>query len=108
MRRGSEQFDVTCRGLPEGHWHCRHGHVIDCPDPMTCPPIKVDDQPLTWVVAAGKIIWLLASEAVARSQVQVLQDGGARDVMYRRALPPLMVDLLLARTPDDVHVEDCR
>lgn len=28
---------AACAALLPGHHHCRHGHVVDCPDPGECP-----------------------------------------------------------------------
>lgn len=29
---------VACfrQGMLPGHWHCRHGHLRDCPQPTAC------------------------------------------------------------------------
>jgi len=107
VRRGA-RFMELCRGLPAGHWHCRHGHLIDCPSPMTCPRLSEDDEPRTYVVSAGRMTWLYASERTARLQLRVLQSGRVEDIVYRRSLSALQVDLLLASLPDDHQVEDCR
>lgn len=97
-----------CRRLPQAHWHCRHGHVADCPDPQHCPPLKADDGPLAFVVLAGRVCWIYKSERIASLNLRVLQDSGVTDVQYRRGLNELQVDLLLAGLPDDIDVEDLR
>lgn len=107
MRR-TQAFLEVCRRLPQGHWHCRHGHVADCPEPNTCPPLVADDGPLAFVVLAGKICWIYPSERIASLNLRVLQNGGVETVTYRRGLNGLQVDLLLASLPDYIDVEDLR
>jgi hypothetical protein len=94
--------------LPKGHWHCPHGHLIDCPRPWECRPIDEGDEPITYAVLVGRRVWLFASESLAASQLKVLTDGGADGVRYRRGLSSAQVQALLSKLPEGVTVEDCR
>lgn len=97
-----------CSELPPSHWHCAHGHLIDCPSPLTCPPLKADDEPKTYAVRAGHVLWLYASARTAENQLRVLADGGVEGVTYRRGLSAVQVDDMVRELPQQCTVEDCR
>lgn len=105
--RHDAAFLAVCRALPPGHWHCKHGHVADCPEPLTCPRLAPDLEPRAYVVLAGRACWIYPSAVPAELQVQVLRSGGAQ-VTYRRGLSAVQVDLLVASLPGDAQVADYR
>lgn len=82
----------SCWGLPPGHRHCVHGHLRDCPEPGVCaadPPSR-----LTWVVVAGPMTYLFASEALAVAHREVLMAGGASPMYFARQTDRQVNDLL--------------
>jgi hypothetical protein len=103
----AERWRLRCAQMPVGHWHCQHGHLADCPRPMSCR--KVDNWwPATFVVEAGPTVWLFADEAAARRQVDVLYNGGAQ-VRYRPGLTPQQLAQAMRRLPPYRRtIEDCR
>lgn len=100
----SADFAELCRRLPPGHWHCKHGHLRDCPD-EACP--RVPDVPLAHVIMSHRVAWIFPDEAVARAQERLLADAGATPVCLWR-LTPDRVRTLVRRLPANVEVEDLR
>lgn len=103
----SAGFAELCRSLPPGHWHCKHGHLADCPaiDAAACP--RVPDEPLAHVIVSNQLAWIFPDESMARAHVRLLLDGGATPAcLYRQ--PPDRVRALVRRLPASVEVEDLR
>lgn len=101
------RFYRRCAVLPAGHWHCRHGHLEDCPTVMarSCP--SVDEGPLAYAVMAGRMCWFFSSESLTQSMVRTLTEQGA-NVWCRSGLDADDVAALVAGLPNKTTVEDLR
>lgn len=95
-------FDGRCLVLPEGHWHCVHGHVVDCPRAWECPRIDDDEVPtagvddeLVSVVVSDARAWVYPSEFEAERGRRVLRLAGQASTVHRGLSPAQLSHLLV-------------
>lgn len=106
MTKDKPRWAARCAELTPGHWHCRHGHLTDCPQPASCP--RVDPEETTFIVQAGPMVWLFRNPVLGEALVAVLLHGGA-NVKFQTHATPAQVEKLLDGLPKGWRtVEDCR
>jgi hypothetical protein len=103
------RFYARCRALPAAHRHCVHGHIEDCPHPMTCRLLPANRDRLVDVISAGRMCWVLPSGRLAAAQVVVLRgDARTATVTHWQRLTSEQADALVAGLPEGTVVEDYR
>jgi len=101
----NHDFYMMCATLPQGHRHCKHGHLIDCPTVDGCPLLP--PTPDTYVVRSGVLCWLFPQERPAQNLLRLLYAQDAQPT-FQRGLSAREVAALVAKLPPGTVVEDCR
>lgn len=98
---------ARCGSLPPGHRHCRHGHLIDCPDPGGCELLPLE--PYAWLVWSGLRAWVFGSPGSAAHRVRLL-DGEVppRAVGLLGPLLPAKLAEYVGDLPEGTEVFDMR
>lgn len=101
----NHDYYLVCADLPQGHGHCIHGHLVDCPTGDGCPLLP--PTPETYVVLCGRMCWLFPQARPAQNLLRLLWAQEAKPT-YQVGLSTGQVAALVAKLPADTVVEDCR